>query len=107
MSEGARLGSMQEGSTDSDEDIESEEDLEEVQDALTQGQRDAMEVDKGADDQHKEDNDKDDDSTEYVTDSDSGSEYETDSSDSSDDLAGEKKSKVPISPGGTVGSKAV
>ena len=105
---GERLGSVQESPTRaSDEEEGSEGNVDEEQDheregARAQGQHGAVDEDESED--SKEEDDEDDDSEEYETDSGSGSEYETDSD---DDEAGEQKSALQVSPGGTVGSKAV
>lgn len=94
-----------------DEDTESEAETDEEQtqahgreNVQAAGHFDVAEEDTKNEDIDDDEND-DDDSAEYETDSGSGSEYETESS--SDDEGEEQKSKLPVSPGGTVGSKAV
>ena len=108
---GERLGSVQESSAagpDENEESEAETDEEQMQadgseDAQARGKPDAVEA-VTVEDSKNEDSDEDDDSAEYETDSGSSSEYETESTDSE---AGEQRSKVPVSAGGTARSRAV
>jgi hypothetical protein len=103
---GVGMGSSVEGTPEQVNGVAEEEQEEEQEE-------DSDEEEEEEDEEEGEEED-DDDSAEYETDSGSGSEYETDSDDEEEDESGDGGGgggagavTLPVSPGGTVGSKSV